>query len=492
MSSATFHSNVLSSKGRGVTGAKHAHSLRKSSPKKNARNGDGFTLVELLITLTILPLVVGALSLGIIAVFSLNNQTTSRLSDTADAQVVASIYQKDIQAAGYVTTVNVSSPQCGAGTGLQLLSLESVPNQTTGDFQSVVSYVGVPENNGPNGAATYSLVRLDCTNGSTTPVSQTTLANDLPTPTGSQPLVPPVVYCSQGASPSICSGPGSGTTVQCSQCTQGYVPAQDVGTIDFSATEPATSYNFNLDASPAAGTSFNSGGVASTPAATCETTAGSTGPYAGSLCLIDFSGLNHNDLVVAETHGSCYNMSIAVEATDILHFCLSISSNTAGEGAVPTGIPADTNAGLGNTVYPGMPGEPALYMSQLLNESVTLTMSLSAFSLVNSATGQPVTGWSFTSADAETTNGGETLSWTSNNPITVINDMELGAPAPDGNACAEGLTGTGTTTVTCTGSGSESVPLTGAAMVLVSGTNLTSFTANMNNYEAVAFGMILP
>jgi hypothetical protein len=36
------------------------------------------------------------------------------------------------------------------------------------------------------------------------------------------------------------------------------------------------------------------------------------------------------------------------------------------------------------------------------------------------------------------------------------------------------------------------VPLTGAAMVLVSGTNLTSFTANMNNYEAVAFGMILP
>jgi hypothetical protein len=34
--------------------------------------------------------------------------------------------------------------------------------------------------------------------------------------------------------------------------------------------------------------------------------------------------------------------------------------------------------------------------------------------------------------------------------------------------------------------------LTGAAMVMVSGTNLTSLVVNMNNYEAVSFGMILP
>jgi hypothetical protein len=212
------------------------------------------------------------------------------------------------------------------------------------------------------------------------------------------------------------------------------------------------------------------------------------------LCLIDFSGLTANDLAVAETPGQCYNMSIAVEATDILHFCLSISSNTAGEGAVPTAIPSDTYAGLGNTVYPGLPGDPALYQSPYMNTNVTLTLSLSAFSLVNSATGQPVTGWSFVSADAETTNSGEHITWTSNNPVTVINDMEAGAPAPDGNACnGVDLTGSGTTTVTCTGTlPSESAPLTGAAMVMVSGTNLTQLVASMNNYEAVSFGMILP
>jgi prepilin-type N-terminal cleavage/methylation domain-containing protein len=469
MHSATLRSYVHYLQGRGVKGTNHAHSQHTRSQiipfgrdasrtnsnrtdRRNGYDGDGFTLVELLITLTIIPFVVGALSLGIIAVFSLDTQSSNRLTDTADAQVVASIYQKDVQAAGYITTHNTSSPQCGAGTGLQLLSLESVPNQKTGDFQSVVAYVAVPSNNGQNGAASESLVRLTCANGSTTPTSQTTLANDLPFPNPKDPtqppLTPPAVTCSAGASPSICSASGQ-------QWSLGYVPTQDIGTINFSVTEPATGYNINLDASPAASTSFNSGGVASTPAASCESTTGSTGPFAGSLCLIDFSGLTPNELAVAETAGQCYNMSIAVEATDILHFCLSLSSNTAGEGAAATAIPADTYAGLGNTVYPGIPGAPALYMSPYMHsQGVTLKMSLSAFNLVNTATGQPVTGWNFVSADAETTNAGEALSWSSNVPITVLNDMQAGAPAPDGNACPP--MGSGTKTVTCTGTlGSE-------------------------------------
>jgi hypothetical protein len=437
--------------------------------------------------LTIIPLVVGSLSLGIIAVFSLNSQTSHRLTDTADAQVVASTYQKDIQSAGYITTDSTSSPQCGSGTGTQLLALESVPNQKTGDFQSVISYVGVPQTNGPT--TTYALERLFCQNGSTTPTSEFTLAYDLPTPTSpTAPLTPPTITCSSGASPNVCSSSGQ-------QWTQTYIPAQDIGTVDFSVTEPSTTYNFSLDASPAASTSFNSGGVAGTPAANCESTAGSTGPYAGSLCLIDFSppnGLTPNDLAVAETPGQCYNMSVAVGPSDILHFCLGLTSNTAGEGAVPTAIPSDTYAGLGNTVYPGLPGEPALYMNPFdHNENVTLTMSLSAFSVVNASTGQPVTGWNFVSADAETTNAGESLSWTSNETITVLNDAEAGAPSPDGNACP--ITGNGTKTVTCTGTlNSESAPLTGAAMVMLSGANLNSLVVNMNNYEAVSFGMLLP
>src|ERR1700679_217419 len=144
--------------GRVASCAKLNHSRRR----KNHRD-DGFTLVELLITLTILPLVIGALSLGLIAVFSLNSSTQNRFADTSDSQVVASTYQNDVQSAGYITTDSDSSPQCGAGTGTQLMALESVPNQKTHSFQTVVSYVAVPTTSGTG--TTYSLVRLYCTNG---------------------------------------------------------------------------------------------------------------------------------------------------------------------------------------------------------------------------------------------------------------------------------------------------------------------------------------
>lgn len=449
--------------------------------------------MELLVTLTILPIVIGALSLGIIAVFSLNVQTSNRFADTSDAQAVASTYQNDVQSAGLITTDSESSPQCGAGTGTQLLALESVPNQKTGDFQTMISYVAIPT------GTTYSLERLYCTGGVKVPTSATTLAFNLPSPTSATaPLTPPSISCSAGASPSICSSSGQ-------QWTQGFVPAQDIATVSFNVTEPegtassSTSYNYVLSGSPAASTSFNSGGVASTPAAVCELTTGLTGPNAGQLCFVDFSGLTQNDLAVAETPDTCYNMSVAIGASDILSFCLGISSNNANEGVVPTALPSDTNAGLGNTVYAGVAGEPALYMSPYIGESTTLTMSLSGFNLVNASTGQPVNSWTFMSADAETTNSQEHITWTSNEPITVVDDADAQATqnneAVDGNACpVSGGVGTSTPdSVTCTGElGSESAPLTGAAMISVLGSNLSSLTVDTNNYEALAFGMFLP
>jgi hypothetical protein len=159
-------------------------------------------------------------------------------------------------------------------------------------------------------------------------------------------------------------------------------------------------------------------------------------------------------------------------------------------------LPADANAGLGSPgVYAGVGGEPALYMNPYIGTTTTLTMSLSGFSLIDAATGKTVTGWTFMSADAETTNGSEYIKWTSNVPITVVDDAEPGAtnsmgqPDPiDGDACQ--VTGGGTTTVTCAnGPGSETVPLTGAAMVSMVGDSLSSVIVNMNNYQAIAFGV---
>jgi prepilin-type N-terminal cleavage/methylation domain-containing protein len=476
--------------------SRYIHQTRPESKSvlstiNSQRDENGFTLVELLIVVTILPLIIGALSLGIISVFSLQSSVSNRVTDTADAQMVSADFSNDVQAAVYLTTDATSSPQCGAGTGIQLLAMESVLNQQTGNFQTVVSYVSVPVTSGAT--TTYSLKRLSCVNGSTTPSNVSTLAYDLPSSTFKLVTSNQVVQvvCETGAAASDCSN----TT---RQWTQNFVSAAEISTVTLNVTAPTTSYNYDLVASPAVSSSFNSGGSALPSAASCESTAASTGPYAGQLCFIDFSGLTQADLSIADdSNGSstCYNMSVVVQGAYLMHFCLSYTSTNTTVGLVPSAIPSDTDAGLGNTVYPGIGGKPALYMSQIIG-TTNFSLTLSKIYVVNASTGLKATGWGLVSADAETTNSGETLQWTSDIPLTVINDTEAGYSGLDGDAC--GLSGSGTATVTCTGVPTPSLPaspvFTGAAMVEATSTTSapTTLTITTNNYEAFAFGMMLP
>ena len=100
-----------------------------------ANHEDGFTLVELLIVTTVLPLIIGALSVGLISVFSLQSGVSSRLANTSDAQVVAANYQSDIQGTSQITTASSSTPQCTSPTlvGTQLLGLWSNVNSADPD-----------------------------------------------------------------------------------------------------------------------------------------------------------------------------------------------------------------------------------------------------------------------------------------------------------------------------------------------------------------------
>src|SRR5579863_3537704 len=300
---------------------------RPRSPKVLRRRGDddGFTLVELLIVTTVLPMIIGALSVGLISVFSLQSGVSSRLANTSDAQIVAANFQSDVQGTAQVTTASSSTPQCGAQSvvGTQLLGLWSNVNQSN---QTIVSYVSVAVVSGST--TRYALERLFCSgdvSGSEyVPTNITVLANNLPS---SQP--PPTVTCVANIPASVCSNSLSG---------QQWLSSQNISEVSFTIAEPSTTasqttgaYTYSLVASPAASSSTgNSGSPVNTQATTnCYKASPGSGPLANNLCFVDFTPLtNPAYMAVAETPGTCLEMSASLGPAynyDKLFFCISIS-----------------------------------------------------------------------------------------------------------------------------------------------------------------------
>ena len=95
-----------------------AHTVRMP-PRKGE---EGFTLIELVIVLVILPLVMGAVA--VVMLTSLENQQgiQNKLSDSSDATVSTAYYVRDVESAVAVTTTIAPSDRtfvCGEnGTGL--------------------------------------------------------------------------------------------------------------------------------------------------------------------------------------------------------------------------------------------------------------------------------------------------------------------------------------------------------------------------------------
>jgi len=130
-----------------------------------------------------MPIIVGAISGGLIAVLSLQTSVSSRLADTSDAQVVSSTFIKDVQSATFITTSATSSPQCG-NAGTQLLGLQwgnspqDIASGSPANPSTLVSYDLVQVTSGST--PTYSLIREYCTLGDyKTPVSSTTVSFDV-------------------------------------------------------------------------------------------------------------------------------------------------------------------------------------------------------------------------------------------------------------------------------------------------------------------------
>ena len=112
-----------------------------------ARGGveDGFTLIEMVIVVAILPIVVGAIAVALLSVFGLQGGVQSRIGDSNDALVSATTFNRDVQSAQEIETT--TAPACGTAGQTQLVGLEWGLD-SAGNYQTVVSYVFVPTDHG--------------------------------------------------------------------------------------------------------------------------------------------------------------------------------------------------------------------------------------------------------------------------------------------------------------------------------------------------------
>ncbi len=127
-----------------------------------------------MIVIGVLPLVIGAIAVGIISVFSLQTSVSNRLTDSGDQQVIAVNFQRDVQSAISLTTSSstVGPAQCNNPAqvgGTNVLSLQ-LGNSTE------ITYTAAK-----NGTA-YTLSRNMCTLSGGTPTfeSSVVLGRDLP------------------------------------------------------------------------------------------------------------------------------------------------------------------------------------------------------------------------------------------------------------------------------------------------------------------------
>ena len=187
----------------------------------------GFSLIELLIVVAILPLVVGAISVALLAIFKNETPIANSLTSSGDAQVASSYYAQDVQGANWVTTAPGLS--CNGVAGTLLLSISPDDVTSSSAISNVVSYVEVPN----PGSSTFAIERETCTGG-----------------TGSAATTPRVVAHNATSATTLSM---SSSTVQ-TAAGSGWTPATGSGGVQLMLVEsgrgPTGTFSYPLNAVP--------------------------------------------------------------------------------------------------------------------------------------------------------------------------------------------------------------------------------------------------
>lgn len=124
-----------------------------SSPRSSARDEAGFTLVELLIAVTVLGIIIAALGAGFSVGLRTMNDTSNRLSGSNDAQQLGVYLPPDVESASVAVASDTGSGITCTGASNPVLQL------TDGATFNIV--YGVRSESGA-----YQLERYVCTGGS--------------------------------------------------------------------------------------------------------------------------------------------------------------------------------------------------------------------------------------------------------------------------------------------------------------------------------------
>ena len=226
---------------------------------------------------------------------------------------------------------------------------------------------------------------------------------------------------------------------------------------------------------------FGAVGLAS-PAAAQGCGYGAGGPNAAVNCWLDFS--SYNDALARSADGQNFNVTLPGGYT--VDFNLITRTTAGSPNVTASALPAWAPSLLGNSVYVGTPGRPAL-MSRGVNSGSTVTLRNI---VVRDSSGIPVTGYAIVSADAEGTASNERITWTSDVPIDLV--ARLSPPSGSGPelGCQTDISGFGTNQVTC-----SSLEGTGGryGSAVVQAVNPATFSASLTTAsggEGVAFAFV--
>jgi prepilin-type N-terminal cleavage/methylation domain-containing protein len=201
----------------------------KAPSNSNNPADDGFSLIELVVVVAIIPLIVGAIAVAILAVSSNQQSTGSSLTTSGDAQVSSVNFVPDIQSAVWIT----QHQMCGT-VGTNLVTVSSDQVSSPAGIKNIVSYLEVV----PVGASRGTLLRNTCTNSNFTNPHSEVLSHNL---------------LASGSSLTVTPTPSPSNAL-----STGWLPTVGIQSVELVVKEPSTktpgsaTYSYALTAVPRA------------------------------------------------------------------------------------------------------------------------------------------------------------------------------------------------------------------------------------------------